>query len=318
MTEGQDRSERGRQRLLWLVIGAVIVLVVNQFGVAVIDLFNDPESRVAAAKERIKGEAAASGRYVAEERTIESNDSAAWLVVLRHRSVGNYSVEVPPVSDEVRIYDVVDDRLRLDLRFHPGPETGRPNLSPPEALPFLFAVRLIEDFDEDGEPEVLGAFYSLFMEPALPRPVLLSKAGQASYGIEPLTDAFSPGPPRSSQGAYARNERDYYKWVFMFRDGRSKAAFRARPVAEFAYVPEDSILITAVVARARSHADRPLLELRAERLVSVNGNAIFYPCSIPGGSEFLPPTPNIHAFPAAIVRHWRQVSAAVDLEKVCA
>lgn len=318
MSEGQDQRERGRERLLWLVIGAVIVLAVNQFGVAVSNLFDDPEGRITAAKERIKGEAATSGRFVAEERTIEGNDSAAWLVVLRHRSVGNYSVEVPPVSDEVRIYDIVDDRLQLDLRFHPGPETGRPNLNPPEALPFLFAVRLIKDFDEDGEPEVLGAFYSLFMEPALPRPVLLSKAGETNYGIEPLTNAFSPGPPRSSQGAYARNERDYYKWVSTFRDGRSKAAFRAKPVTEFAYVPEDSILITAVVARARSHADRPLLELRADRLVSVNRNAILYSCLIPGGSEFLPPTPNVHAFPEAIAHHWRQASAGVELETICA
>jgi hypothetical protein len=113
------------------------------------------------------------------------------ILVLRHRVAplmfGGAGSTVPTeeFSDELRIYDLDDDRFRLSYRFRPQSRPG-PDGAPP--LTYHFRVHAVADLDADGADEILGSWHD-----DTERPVLISWDDiDEEYRLDPLVSPELP------------------------------------------------------------------------------------------------------------------------------
>jgi hypothetical protein len=133
------------------------------------------------------------GQYPADRRTVQLHPGSpsSYVFVLRDESdrPGGIPREFSsPPSDEIRVYDAVDGRLDLRMRFHPqnhGQVTQEPDGDAPG---FRFRILDIDDINTDGTVEILASFERLtYATGALPVPVVISwDRGEESYAIHPL------------------------------------------------------------------------------------------------------------------------------------
>jgi hypothetical protein len=102
----------------------------------------------------------ASGRF-----DLHGSGTASYLLVLRDdRNIRREGFSSSR-SDELRIYDADDhQQLNLKFRFRPRRFGDRP---------MFFRLDSISDLDENGRPEIIGAWEELGMAPLWPRPVVL-------------------------------------------------------------------------------------------------------------------------------------------------
>lgn len=144
--------------------------------------------------------AAQERRYVVlrRERSLHGTGTKSYLMVLRDEALRDRfrtDLGTPSaISDEVRIYDDVDGELRLRFRFQaqgPGEIVQRPEGDMPS---FIFRLRTIDDFDRNGESEVVGLFErNTLASGPLPVPVIITwDEGDARYRIHSLV----PEAPR--------------------------------------------------------------------------------------------------------------------------
>ena len=271
---------------------------------------------------RLVGQLARSSRYIAVERQLDGPGLNSLLVVIRHDSVDAPGyVRIAPVSDEVRIYDEMGDGLQLVFRFRPGSERGRPysGQSPrsDERLPFIFELSAVVDLDDDGSPEVIGSYASLFMVPSLPRPVVINRPVSGHpFRIQPLT-AFQ-GPPRQSRGVWARNQRGYYRWSSVLSDPRTNVEFQAHPAEAVTFLANDAILVETYVVGSRCHACRAELFSRFERVgIAEGGRVATYTCPVPHALSTQITSGHTLVYRELAVSAWRHIKRGQSADDVC-
>jgi hypothetical protein len=202
----------------------------------------------------------------------------------------------------VRIYDVVDKRLKLRLRFRP--QSPNPGIR-------SFSIDQISDIDGNGSSEVLGTF----TDPVTPagagsavetatfrRPVVIVwNPTSERYEITPVFNALGPGcegcstfpdlRPIDRPGRRATRLRELYPMPGEFHDPRSNIRFLALGTEDHMFTKSDQgapVIAAAFVLRANTQYDRPLLQvipfgLHLEKRLSKE-NVGFYWCLI-GGAE---------------------------------
>jgi hypothetical protein len=183
----------------------------------------------------IRAEMARGGRRTLATRTADLHGSggASYLFVFRHARLDSHDF-ADPQSDELRIYDVVNDALTLRFSFQPRPLTF-PDDEIGGGVPYLFRIEEIRDYDGDGTPEILGDFRQLAMTGVFPRPVFVVwDEGLQKYTIGSLT----PEKPRvvrlRDAGTYAEALRALYTRRDVLRDTLSSVQVGAFPVEFYA------------------------------------------------------------------------------------
>ena len=235
----------------------------DRFGVD--EVFRPPSVQEELAKLRSSEEQ--SGHDVTVSEPLELHDSASRSYFVQVRQANQRDVPEDRLeSDEVRVYDVIDDRLTLAFEFQPqfeGPV--------PIEFPASFRYEGDMDIDGDGEHELVGSFVRFSVD-----------AGTAEYGTgefdapviiwwNSLTDEYELAavpigrPPRwSTQGSLARNlhERLYAQTESLNAVGDGKQ-LDARFVEDYAWVTVQSVgvLLTGYVVSADFWTDRPQLKI---------------------------------------------------------
>src|SRR5699024_8029576 len=156
--------------------------------------------------DRIADDAAADSGYIAAKHRVETHDGAVWVVVVRSQAVGpRFSVTAPADSDEVLVFNESDAGLTLNYRLQPRAKApvDVPRVKPPPPQPNLFDLRDMTDLDDNGEPDVYGAFHLFGMQAVDPLPVFLSQ-------YESTGNYFSTAL-NSAIGLYHNN---YLRWLF--------------------------------------------------------------------------------------------------------
>jgi hypothetical protein len=111
----------------------------------------------------IRSEAATAGREVKSVRRVHLHGSSpSYLIVTEptHVPVVKASKVTFDLSDELTVYDVVDGALHQALQFRPGIEPG-----PGHGLTLEYRTIAIDDFNHDGEEEILGNFQASSAHP---------------------------------------------------------------------------------------------------------------------------------------------------------
>lgn len=268
---------------------------------------------------RIAAEATKESRFIAVDSELP-DDADARLIVLRHRaSIGEARqglVRNAETSDEVRIYRQVESDLTLDFRFQPTPQRSR-DLQGERALsPYLFDPSMIDDIDDDGEPEVVGAFYFPAMEPVFPRPVVLARdTSDTPYSLTPLTGGYDSTPfPSEVSGACAKGKAENYAAKPILQDALGDLKYQASATEGYGVVDStDSgfpVLITAYVKKQDACADAATIVTHTQRVEPTPGGGfVTYPCTthVP---LFVRATTDLNA---EVVDHWR---GEVDLNGI--
>ncbi|HEX8743945.1 MAG TPA: hypothetical protein VF712_12500 [Thermoleophilaceae bacterium] len=148
-------------------------------GLLVVNGEDDPPA-IAAQLDDVVAKADDAGQYPAVQRAarLHPGASGSHLLVLRDQSQrpGGIPHELAsPPSDEIRVYDDVDGRLELRIRFHPQ-NFGEVQQGPDGDAPgYQFRLLSIADLDKNGTAEILGSFDRISNASGpFPLPVLIS------------------------------------------------------------------------------------------------------------------------------------------------
>lgn len=318
----------GRQ-FVTLLAGALIATVVTVFWQPLLEEIRSG-GPVDAGKSDVRDEAAQTSRYVAIERDFATADGESWFVVLRHTTA--LPTPTAPAADELRIYDETIHGLSLAFKFQPrqaqrvipfGPDKGKPQ---PQEL--VFQLRAIRDLTGDDEPEVIGAYYIVGMEPLLPRPVVLQRqrGGNAYEAIPPTSGPnLAPRVTREEGGLFASLQSETYREPANLADKDLDPTLVGNtlpvtPVEEYAIVGSDpAIFLSAYIVKAAAHASIPHLEVQAQALLQIPGAGgvfSFTECNqLPDDrfqAERFPPE-----FPQQIREHWYRQQAAFAPRRLC-
>jgi hypothetical protein len=263
----------------------------------------DPPS-LAGLQAQVVSSAARRGYLVADTRSIDlqgTGQPARLFVFRRQDSFGTWLG-----SDELRIYDLYPNRLRLRLSFRPTPvERGR-------AVSFeVLRVRKIGD-----RQSVLAAFHEIAMAPFLSIPVVIDwDAARDRYRIKPVLSPQAEGGGLSvmprlvrlfKPGDYAEASRSYYLSPVRLRDPSSGIGFRSYTAEAAAFLRDQSgdLLVGAFIVRARAHVDLPLLQIGWWRLNILQSPPVRYVCeSYPPRAELVQPK-LYEGTSAAMLRAW--------------
>jgi hypothetical protein len=189
-----------------LAIVAVIGAFFGQFGTAIYEFLDHlllpaPPLAAVALNDAITQAYRQGFELVGGVHTIDFRPGgpASKLIILRPKDP--YSA----LSDEVRIYDVVDNHLVLDFAFRPQPaasrqenaNVGTPRTTVlPEARSFSLQLRAVANFDGVAGNQVLLDISDVAVQPTWPRPVLIYwNAVTGRYALTPLLSPTTTGRP---------------------------------------------------------------------------------------------------------------------------
>jgi hypothetical protein len=207
--------------------------------------------------EAIGKDAVANSMYPVIQRPVDlrGGQSRSYLIVLRDAGLAETNVlDRDNLSDRVRIYEAVDERLRLRFDFSPSGFLGD--------NPYVFRLDSISDLNADGWPEIIGSFSPYGMGPFFPHPVVIGWDPSGSYRIAPLlTDR--PGLARiKRRGIYGQGVYESYLRPDRLHSGKeSFLAYGAEDYVLVRRAGQTPILVAGYIAKAEAHADLPLVEV---------------------------------------------------------
>ncbi len=257
----------GFARRTWaLAWAAFIAVAVTQFSGPLWDaVFGDPPP-ISVQLADVRQEAAAQSlRTVANQRVdLHGTGQASYLLALRRDgtpwATGSNGKFVR-ASDEIRIYDVEDHELVLRFRFRPKPNRG---------LAYLFELLAVRDLDHNGRAELVGAYWSIYMNERQATPVALVWDDAASaYKLSGLITT----PPRlrfaKRPGYWERVVRKGYNEPDRLHDPKSGITVRGH-VAEFVRLAKGQsstpVLLAAFIVRQAAHIAPATYQLTAWHL----------------------------------------------------
>lgn len=171
---------------------------------------------------------------------------------------------VVPRSDEVRIYDTVDGKLRLAFRFLPqGP--GQVRQAPEGDWPgFRFRPSPVTDIDGDGRPEIVGTFERVTLASGpMPAPVLISwDDGTQRYRLAPL---IAQHPRLSGSNALDRAQLAGYLKPTILQDRYTSKKVYAYATDHYKIIRDkpDAFLVAAYLDVASMTFSRVRYEIQA-------------------------------------------------------
>lgn len=158
------------------------------------------------------------GRHVVVDERVRfhGGEADSWLLVVQDRpshdefdAAARDDTSKPPPSDEIRVYDVKDGRLKLRLHFQPKPVNNR----------FAAAWRTIggdapfaTDYDDDGSKEVMAG-YEIPAEATSAVVPFAITWGRSGYRLVALT----PDAPRLSDDGLDRETARFRKEAYAQR-----------------------------------------------------------------------------------------------------
>jgi hypothetical protein len=163
------------------VAGAIVgTLVSLALGAGVAWLFTRADS-VAERVDEVRAGLQADG-FEVEYRELELHQGDPSHLFVASKPAEN-------VSDEVRIYDVVDGSLELELDYRPEVVFTD---SSDEPVGTAFESRAVVDIDGDGQSEILGSYEANLAGAEYQRvPVLVARGSAGGYEVTPLIAAAS-------------------------------------------------------------------------------------------------------------------------------
>jgi hypothetical protein len=258
---GSAPKRRFARDVILLVIGAVITLLVTDYGGALLrEIKGTPPS--------LSGQLAGIERVAAKRHleahivmtSLEGNGTPSVVVVSSFIAYAAGANPERPLSDELRIYDIAGsgDSRRLVPRFT---FVGQAN---PRVSPFTdawrFEVIAIHDFAHDGRQEIFGAFTENRADTADRRPVLISwDPGSERYVMSPLLVSAVHLASAHTERAQLEDRR-LYRHSATIADPSTGVAIRdfGTPGALLLARDREPLLITAA---ATGEEGRPGLEL---------------------------------------------------------
>lgn len=167
------------------------------------------------------------GRHVVVDERVRfhGGEADSWLLVVQDRSSHDEFDKAarddkgqPPPSDELRVYDVKDGRLKLELHFQPKATDGH------AAAWRMIAgeTALATDYDKDGSKEVIAGYEIPAEATSSVVPFAIAWA-RGGYRLVPLT----PDPPGLSNRGLDRKAIDYRKEAYAQRRFENRVTRRA-------------------------------------------------------------------------------------------
>jgi hypothetical protein len=183
----------------WISFGIVLTLVITTLPERIdVPFLSDPPP-IEEQLSDIASDAALSGRFPAVTKPVELQVSGteSYLMVLRDSEFQTFPGPTA-ASDEVRIYDLVDDELQLRFSFTPDPSTTG-SLAGAKPL-MVFLLERVTNLDAEPGSEILGAFSPFAMLPEFPIPVEIdwadSETGYRISGLVPKRPQVAGSGPR--------------------------------------------------------------------------------------------------------------------------
>jgi hypothetical protein len=263
---------------LGLVAAFVAVVVVAAILLASGQITNPPS--ISTQIDQITSELASAagpggGRVVADERVpFHSADQPSWMIVVQdlptaaefQNGAGNGGSPAPR-SDDVRIYDVVGDRLKLEFEFRPA---GVGQLAS-EWESLSAGAPAYADYAQDGSQAVIGGFARPSQATSAVVPVAI-KWQDGRYVLVALT----PEPPNLStagmQGAILSFRQAAYETRVTLANAVRAPRFAALTVSgyrvqSFALARTPTLrLLTGYFARFPVYAHPHMLEVHANQI----------------------------------------------------
>jgi hypothetical protein len=208
----------------------------------------------------IRRQVALQGYGLVASKRADLHGTGRTSFILVFRSLRVLSQRFVSQPDEIRIYDV-DNSGTLKLKFRFRPRMGGKD------PPWIFRLDAVQDFDENGRPEIVGAWEQLFMSPTWPRPVVIGwNDAHSRYEIDPILDASSRGAfqsnrpilrPARPRGGFASFARRVYVKPTEIRNVYDKTTLEAYAVEDFAIerVGFGAIMGAIFITRGGAHAD---------------------------------------------------------------
>jgi hypothetical protein len=230
-------------------------------------------------------------------------------------------------SDELLIYDVMNQRLRRRFRFR-----GVVSQLAPGGRHYQFTTRLelkdVADLDRNGSQEVVATLSYRSADGYYPRPLLIRWDPIADkYRVAPL---LAPPRPHSGlppdrvrpslvtfahPGVWARDIRQYYTQPATIVNQADHTVFSSYGTDEYVIRKSrfNSALIGAFTVKARYHADpHPLVQLKAWSIDLSHPTPVAAPCFSVYPRFDKPVLYRLHVTDrpwAALGRAWRRVAA---------
>lgn len=219
----------------------------------------------------IKKVAAEEGLYAVIDRPVElhGRKRTSQLLVLRPRK--GTEASLLGGSDEVRLYDYVDGRLRLAFRFQPKRDP----------TPYRFHLAAVGHLDNTDRQEVLGQYMRQYVEGTFPYPVVIMwDETVGAYRLRALLPQPSGLLHAADAGVWGRLARKRYArhWLRDTKSSTSISAFGADFVA--VQTRPFPILAAAFTLRAECYACPHLSEVRAWRVDFQRPVAVYQPCHL--------------------------------------
>ena len=241
--------------VLWgAVLTAVLTATILRYDL--LDFIGNPPT-IEAQLDEIRRDIASENLHPIASHKIDFHGSGTenYMLILRANDLDSQDpkkIYAAP-SDVIRIYEVADGEVHLVFAFAPEGSTN----------PSVFRVAEISDFDGDGDEELIGAYWSLGMEPIDPLPVLLQWHPKDGYDLSALlTTPAELGRPK---GLYARvSHKRYGEGVSLTSvDDRTESLDGYTAENFSVYRGTDGLMLLAdYVSRAPTHAAVRQLEIQ--------------------------------------------------------
>jgi hypothetical protein len=306
MSQQTDEHQEPRRwrdrpvRLASVAVGVVITTLLGLFVGAVVQrygLFDFLGNQPSAAEQldEVRHDLAVDHRRLVSSRRVDlhGNGEDSYLLVFRDTTV-SFGGFYPKRSDLVRIYDTrAGGKLRLAYQFEPA-------VRPPLREVYVFTLRSLEDIDEDGRNDVLGAWEVFAMQPVLPRPIVIRWDDATSkyvaipllpspstvYSYKKVTTGRESLLP--ARGVFARGARRAYRRSVTLIDRDSNARLRLYATEEFSLSRSKygtRLLVAAYVIRQNAHADLGTYQILPWSFSLIGSEAQVFACSTPSSSR---------------------------------
>jgi hypothetical protein len=250
------RALRAQGAALWAallggVIAAVAALVINHYQNAISNFLFGTSPSVTTQIANIEREGFKANLYPSVARLVVLHGATqSLMLVLRDRGTDNFSPGAPyqPRSDELRIYDVMGDKVVLAYRYLPRATR--------DVGPWVFRLDAAGDVRNNGTAVIIGSYaiYPMgFAEE--PRPLIINWDSVAQrYVMYPIITKVPDIP--APVGTFAQGVRQTTLQRDPWIDQVSKQPFRGYGVADYEIetMPNGLGLIGGYVWRQASHA----------------------------------------------------------------